>query len=223
MCHRSCAAFIRTNLARYEVEERHVLEVGSCDVNGSVRPYIESLAPRSYLGVDFVEGPRVDRVCDAGDLVDSFGREAFDLVVSTEMLEHVRDWHKAISNMKQVLKPNGLLVLTTRSLGFPFHAYPHDYWRFEISDMETIFADFKIDVLETDPGSPGVFVKARKCDPFQERDLENHELYSIIVNRRALRVTDFQVWRFRVAQSLGHLLPLPMRQFIKHRILGRYP
>ena len=42
-----------------------MLEVGSLNVNGSIRPMIESRGPRSYLGVDVLDGPGVDRVVDA--------------------------------------------------------------------------------------------------------------------------------------------------------------
>jgi len=50
--------------------------------------------------------------------------------------------------MKAVLKPGGFIYITTRSRGFPYHAYPHDYWRYEIEDMEKIFGDFEIIALE---------------------------------------------------------------------------
>jgi SAM-dependent methyltransferase len=140
-----------------------VLEVGSQDLNGSVRPLVVGLGPASYLGVDLVAGPGVDEICDAGELAVRFGRGSFDLVVSTEMLEHVRDWRAAVTNLKLALRIGGWLLVTTRSLGFPFHGYPEDHWRYELDDMRTIFADFDITLLVPDtPPSYGVFMLARK-------------------------------------------------------------
>jgi 2-polyprenyl-3-methyl-5-hydroxy-6-metoxy-1,4-benzoquinol methylase len=69
-------------------------------------------------------GPDVDEVCAAEKLVQRFGPDALDVVISTEMLGHVRDWRAVIDNTKSVLKPGGTLLFTTRSQGFAFHAYP---------------------------------------------------------------------------------------------------
>jgi hypothetical protein len=86
--------------------------------------------------------------------------------------------------MKAVLKPGGLIYITTCSRGFPYHAYPHDYWRYEIEDMKKIFGDFEIITLEKDWQDPGVFLKARKPTNWSPNDLSQIELYSIIVGRR---------------------------------------
>jgi 2-polyprenyl-3-methyl-5-hydroxy-6-metoxy-1,4-benzoquinol methylase len=78
-------------------------------------------------------------VVNAENLVKEFGKNSFDVVISTEMLEHVVEWKPVIANMKQVVKPGGVIVITTRSQGFPFHEYPVDAWRFEVSDMKRSF------------------------------------------------------------------------------------
>jgi SAM-dependent methyltransferase len=109
-----------------EFAGKRVLEIGSKFVNGSVRPLIERFCrPREYVGVDIEAGKYVDVVLPAGMLVEHFGLESFNAVISTEVLEHVFDWRTVVNNMKAVLKPGGLIYITTCSRGYPYHAYPH--------------------------------------------------------------------------------------------------
>ncbi|TAN40745.1 MAG: class I SAM-dependent methyltransferase [Nitrospirae bacterium] len=190
MCNMACIEFGEKNLTNEDIGRKRVIEVGAYDVNGSLRPVIEVRKPAEYVGVDIAGGYGVDVVCPAEDLLERFGRESFDLVVSTEMLEHVRDWRKVISNFKGICRPGGAILITTRSRGFAYHGWPYDFWRFEPSDMEQIFADFSIEHLEKDPLMPGVFIKARKPEVFHEKGLADMELYSVITDGRVRDIDD---------------------------------
>lgn len=141
---------------------KKVLEVGSLDVNGSVRPFVLDIGVYSYTGVDFIDGLMVDEVVNAENLVERFGKNSFDTVISTEMLEHAEHWRECVNNMKDVT--SDLLIITTRGPGFPLHSYPDDWWRYTVEDFQKIFADFEIIELmnDTDPNSPGVFFIGKK-------------------------------------------------------------
>ncbi len=190
MCNTNCLAFTLKNFKREEIEGKKVLEVGAYDVNGSAQTVLKSWNPLLYVGADIEKGHGVDVLCDAGELVEKFGKESFDTVVSNEMLEHVMDWKRAISNIKNVTKPGGIIALTTRSYGFDYHAFPHDFWRYEIDDMKEIFSDCDILVLENDVQEPGVLIKAKKPEKFIERDLVNYKLYSIVADKRVIDIAE---------------------------------
>jgi hypothetical protein len=161
--HTSCLDFVARTLKPEHVTGKRVLEVGSQDVNGSVRPLVTGMWPASYLGVDQAPGQGVDEVRNVDDLEATYGPGKFDLVITTEMLEHVRDWRAAVMNLKAMAAAGGLLLVTTRSVGFPYHAYPEDHWRYELDDMRAIFADFDLLTLESDPPPAyGVLMLARK-------------------------------------------------------------
>src|SRR5437868_12867636 len=151
MCSPYVLAFGADNLSEAEIKGKRVLEVGSRNVNGSLREHVESFHPAEYIGVDLELASGVDKKLNAEHLVKEFGEKSFDVVISTEMLEHAVNWKAIISNMKQVLKPGGALLITTRSEGFPFHEYPVDAWRFSVDDMKAIFADMEDVKVEPDP------------------------------------------------------------------------
>lgn len=199
MCHVSCIVFGAKSLSKEEVKGKDILEVGSYDVNGTLRPIIESWGPQSYTGVDIMAGPGVDIVCSSENILRHFGNKKFDIVVSTEMLEHVEPWQDVISNLKNICKPGGLLLLTTRSLGFGYHAYPHDHWRYEKEDMEKIFSDYEIISLEKDAMAPGIFIKARRPENFKENDLSDYKLYSVVTGTKINKVSadDYRSRHFR--------------------------
>ncbi|MDA8100284.1 MAG: class I SAM-dependent methyltransferase [Nitrospiraceae bacterium] len=182
MCNTACLRFGEKLLSREEIAGKRVIEVGAYDVNGSLRSYIESFGPAEYVGVDIEQGYGVDVVCTAEDLLQRFGKGRFDVVVSTELLEHVRDWRTVISNMKNLCAPGGVILITTRSKGYPYHGWPYDFWRFETGDMERIFDDCEVQGIESDPIEPGVFVKAKKSAAFTERSLSDIAVYSVVTD-----------------------------------------
>jgi len=63
--------------------------------------------------VNIEPGRYVDAVVSAEELVEHFSTESFDVIIATELLEHVKDWRLVINNMKQVLKPGGYIYITT--------------------------------------------------------------------------------------------------------------
>ena len=160
--HSSVLAYLARILTPSDVLGKEVLEVGSLNVNGSPRSVLAALSPARYVGVDARGGPGVDMILDAGDLPETFGEDAFDLVLSTEMLEHCADWRLAVLAMKKVLRIGGLLVLTTRGPGFPRHDHPGDYWRFTEDNCARIFSDMDVRGIEADTECSGVFVAATK-------------------------------------------------------------
>jgi SAM-dependent methyltransferase len=182
--------FAVLNIEKSEIAQKKVLEVGALDVNGSVRPILERFQPAEYIGVDLTEGKGVDRICRVEDLVTTFGPNSFDFVVASELLEHVPDWRSAISNLKNVCKPNGIIMITTRSPGFKYHGYPHDYWRYDEEDFRKIFSDFEIIRIESDPAAPGIFLKGKKPINFVESDLSTYPLFCILLSEKASTIND---------------------------------
>ena len=153
--HDSVQAWMRSQVDGYDLAARSTLEVGSLDVNGSVR----GLFTGSYIGVDIRPGPGVDRIVVAGDPLP-FAAGAFSVVVTTETLEHDPLFWVTLHEIGRVLAPGGHLLLTTRGNGFGEHHEPSDYWRFMPESRRLIsqLAGCEPVVMSLDPEVPGVFV-----------------------------------------------------------------
>lgn len=111
-----------------------VIEIGSYNVNGSVREIIDVT-----VGVDMRRGPGVDLVCAVSDLADKFPQGSFDACVSTDTLEHVQDWKSFVNTSWGLVKEGGWLVITMASLAKGKHDYPNDFWRMDEQMIKTIW------------------------------------------------------------------------------------
>jgi SAM-dependent methyltransferase len=195
-----------------------VLDVGARNVNGSLRGEIEPRC-REYIGTDILPGPGVDRICPAAELPEAFGPGQFDLVICTEVMEHILDWRRAVAGIKTVLRDGGTLLFTVPSRGFGYHEYPFDFWRFEVEDLREIFSDFDLLTIRKNTEYPGVFLLARKPAGRPAADLGRINLYSILRQRRCdldegSKMTRFMKMKARLLEhrrSLRRFVPAGIR------------
>jgi SAM-dependent methyltransferase len=116
----------RAFLSIYGAPNMAILDVGSQDLNGSLR----TCAPpgATYVGVDVTPGPGVDvTLGDPHKLPFQDGR--FDLIVSTSCLEHDPMFWLTFLEMARVTKPGGYIYINVPSNG-QYHRFPTDNWRF---------------------------------------------------------------------------------------------
>lgn len=152
--HESVQAWVGHQVRTHALEGWKTLDVGSLDVNGSVRQWFTG----PYTGIDMREGPGVDIVGLANAL--PFADASFGVVVCCEMLEHDPTPWLSLAEMGRVLVAGGHLLITTRGNGFFEHNEPSDYWRY-MPSVRPILADLaSCDVVEDalDPQAPGIFV-----------------------------------------------------------------
>lgn len=96
-----------------------VLEIGSYNVNGSIRQFFT--APKRYVGVDLIAGPDVDVVCRGEDFDDA---TLFDVAVSTECFEHTAKFLEVFENMTRLVRPGGMVLTSCATTGRGEHGTP---------------------------------------------------------------------------------------------------
>ncbi|PKN08877.1 MAG: hypothetical protein CVU73_06505 [Deltaproteobacteria bacterium HGW-Deltaproteobacteria-8] len=109
------------------------------DLGCGAKPY-QSLfrqPVRSYVGADVLDAPTVDVQVTPGEPLP-FANASFDVLLSTQLLEHVEDLGQMLSEMYRVLRSGGALVVTVPFL-YMLHGAPHDYRRFTEHGLRSLF------------------------------------------------------------------------------------
>lgn len=109
----------------WQTEFTSILDVGSLDVNGSLRTYAPPEA--FYTGIDLIAGNGVDLVLD-DPYKYPFADGTIDMVVSTSCFEHDEMFWLTFLEMARVVSERGFVYINAPSR-WSYHHRP-DRWRF---------------------------------------------------------------------------------------------
>lgn len=121
------------------------------DIGCGIKPYFEMTAPYvdEHIGVDHVETFH-DR-----SNIDIFGSaykmsvesEDYDTVLCTDVLEHLEEPGKAITEACRVLKPGGYAIYTV-PLFWHLHEEPRDFYRYTKYGLHYLFEKNGFELVE---------------------------------------------------------------------------
>lgn len=133
-------ADLREALDPFQTSERIRLLDYGC--GGS--PYRSLFKNSQYVRADFTPCEGLDFLLPEDSSVPE-GASSFDMVLSTQVLEHVPDPTHYVAECFRVLKPGGSLLLTTHGI-FEDHGCPYDYHRWTADGLRLLLerAGFKI-------------------------------------------------------------------------------
>jgi SAM-dependent methyltransferase len=107
---------------------------------------IDNKAPFTYVG---------------GEYSYPIAPDTFDIVIATNVMEHVRKPWVWIKELARVCKPGGL-VITINPVSWPYHEYPIDCWRAYPEGMMALYDEAQLNVLVS------------RCESLENTNLHRH-------------------------------------------------
>ena len=101
--------------------------------------YAQLVKQRGYFGLDVEPGANVMFVADAHFL--PIAKASLDGVIMVSVLEHLYDPVRAVDQVARVLKPGGV-YFSYAPFYHPYHASPHDYFRFTREGYRYMLREF---------------------------------------------------------------------------------
>lgn len=125
------------------------------DLGCGDRPYQIYAPPTltAWIGLDVPGNPTADAHGSAESL--PFGNESFDVILCTEVLEHLSEPSAAVAEMARVLRPGGHVILST-PLYFPIHEEPYDFFRYTPYGLQYLFEKAGFEILTLKPLATGL-------------------------------------------------------------------
>ena len=137
------AYYLRKHLAAFSQRLEHdslVLDVGSGE-----SPYRSVFSHfGKYVALDIKRGGNVDLVADICSL--PIRSDAVEVIICTEVLEHVEDTNRAVEELNRVLRTGGYLILTTPLLIGVHEAI--DFFRFTELALRSLLSRYGFEILE---------------------------------------------------------------------------
>lgn len=114
------------------------------DAGGGRCQYKPLFQGNHYLALDNTKGEN-SWTYESLDLISNlenipFPEETFDVVLLTQVLEHVRNPLIVLKELKRILKKEGTLLLTAPQ-GWKEHQKPQDFFRFTSGSLEYLFSE----------------------------------------------------------------------------------
>jgi SAM-dependent methyltransferase len=111
-------------------------KIKTLDVGCGNKPYRDLFDDCEYTGMDYNDvGAEPDMIGSAIEM--PLDNESYDMVFSTQVIEHLTEPQQMVHECYRVLKPKGVLILTG-PFYWPLHEIPNDYYRFSRYGFENL-------------------------------------------------------------------------------------
>jgi SAM-dependent methyltransferase len=121
------------------------------DYGCGVKPYeyVFEEFKKDYIGIDIGDNPHADFRIEPDEKL-KFADAEFDVVLSSQVLEHVENVELYLSECNRVLKTGGMLILSTHGT-WQFHSAPIDVQRWTSYGLKKLISKYGFDIVEVVP------------------------------------------------------------------------
>jgi len=128
------------------------------DIGCGRKPYEHLFKGKTYVGIDVEHSghnhasSNVDKYYDGLNI--PYSDNSFDMVFSTQVFEHVEELDELMLEVRRVLKPGGLLLVTMPFV-WPEHEMPFDYRRYTSVGIVNWLGRHQVTILTCDKVGDG--------------------------------------------------------------------
>lgn len=158
-------------------------------------PYRALFPNADYRRADHLqkEGDQLNYVLDQTSRVHE-SNNTFDLILSTQVLEHVDDPVEYIRECYRLLKSGGELYITTHG-SYPDHGCPHDYFRWTADGLARSLTSAGFEVCRVEKQTTGPRALFFQCDcQYVGLRIPNRNLFALLLNGFRLCYKKIQPW-----------------------------
>jgi SAM-dependent methyltransferase len=99
-----------------------------------------------YLAYDFIDNPKATKFLNSSNTTNEI-KSSYDIVLSSQVLEHVDNPSVYLNEIFRVLKQDGILLLSTHG-NWMYHPSPKDFWRWTSEGLIKLINDHDFEVIE---------------------------------------------------------------------------
>jgi SAM-dependent methyltransferase len=140
----------RESIYRFVVEQARAMKPDTrvLDIGAGEAPYRELFDEQTYVTLDYDDTPHSGEV-DLHGAADAIPADeaSFDVILCTQVLEHVPSPLRVLREFSRVLRPGGTLVATV-PFAWEEHETPYDFFRYTRYGIEQLLLDAAFTEIE---------------------------------------------------------------------------
>lgn len=158
------------------------------------------------INIDIYPFPDVDILADASNL--PIKDNSVDVIINEAVLEHNKNPQALVKEMHRVLKPGGLIYVTTVFVA-SFHSSPNDYYRWSKEGLRELLKDFKEEEIGIICGPTSAMLSIfnewlATLFSFGCQGLQQVLLMFFMVITSPLKILDYLISKFPSAQNIAY-------------------